>query len=179
MPRISRGKESCARAGKAFAWPRNTGARRGPQQRKQPRACEARGRHKHGARLARRRRARAGKAFAQLQFTGARRGPTAKKQPRACEAGCKHKHGARIAHRRCAMCRAGRSCAASLLLCWLLCPVPVFPFCIVRAGFLPCFHPSLPNFFLSNLFSFVAHAATGTPFSFRKENGGKEPRGAR
>ena len=63
------------------------------------------------------------------------------------------------------------------LLCWLLCPVPVFPFCIVRAGFLPCFHPSLPNFFLSNFFSFVAHAATGTPFSFRKENGGKEPRG--
>ena len=73
--------------------------------------------------------------------------------------------------------RAGRSCGSLPLLCWLLCPVPVFPLYIVRAGFLPCFHPSLPNFFLSNFFSFVAHAATGTPFSFRKENRGKEPRG--
>ena len=38
-----------------------------------------------------------------------------------------------------------------------------------------CLFP--PNFFLSKIFSLVAHAATGTPFSFRKENGGKEPRG--
>ena len=43
-------------------------------------------------------------------------------------------------------------------------------FCLIFRFFLPCFC-------LSKVFSLVAHAATGTPFSFRKENGGKEPRG--
>ena len=52
---ISRGKESCAQAGKAFAWPRNTGARRGPTAKNQPRACGAGQKHKPGARLAHRR----------------------------------------------------------------------------------------------------------------------------
>ena len=48
----------------------------------------------------------------------------------------------------------------------------------VRAFMLLSFALFLPHFCLSKFFSFVAHAATGTPFSFRKENGGKEPRGA-
>ena len=47
----------------------------------------------------------------------------------------------------------------------------------VRAFMLLSFALFLPHFCLSKFFSFVAHAATGTPFSFRKENGGKEPRG--
>ena len=49
----------------------------------------------------------------------------------------------------------------------------------VRARLFPLiFRLFLFGFCLSKFFSFVAQAATGTPFSFRKENGGKEPRGA-
>ena len=65
------------------------------------------------------------------------------------------------------------------LLCWLLCPVPVCLPCVLCAHFSLIFCLFLFGFCLSNFFSFVAHAATGTPFSFRKENGGKEPRGER
>ena len=156
-------------AEKAFAWPRNTGARRGPTAKKQPRACETRGRHKHGARLAHRRCARAGKAFAWPRNTGARRGPQQRKQPRACEAGCKHTRCANCPPQVRVRARRGeekdrvrdlltagaRACGA---FSSYLSPFPVWLL--------------LPQ----KLFSFVAHAATGTPFSFRKENGGKEPR---
>ena len=51
--------------------------------------------------------------------------------------------------------------------------------CLCARFFLLSFAFSCLAFCLSNFFSFVAHAATGTPFSFRKENGGKEPRGER
>ena len=54
---ISRGKESCAHAGKAFAWLRFTGAPRGATAKNQPRACGAGQKHKPGARIARRSRA--------------------------------------------------------------------------------------------------------------------------
>ena len=47
-----------------------------------------------------------------------------------------------------------------------------------RAGLFPLiFRLFLFGFCCAKVFSFVAHAATGTPFSFRIENGGKEPRG--
>ena len=52
-------------------------------------------------------------------------------------------------------------------------------FCAVCAHLSLIFRLFLPDFCLSKVFSLVAHAATGTPFSFRKENGGKEPRGER
>ena len=63
------------------------------------------------------------------------------------------------------------------LLCGLLRPVPVCLPCVLCAHFSLIFCLFLFGFCLSTFFSFVAHAATGTPFSFRKENGGKEPRG--
>ena len=71
-------------------------------------------------------------------------------------------------------CRA--FCARSSVLFWL--SVCLF-YVVCTRIFLLSFAFSCLAFCLSNFFSFVAHAATGTPFSFRKENGGKEPRGER
>ena len=51
-----------------------------------------------------------------------------------------------------------------LLFRGLLRPLPVCLFCVVYASSLLFFCPFLPNFFLSNLFSFVAQAATGLYF---------------
>src|SRR5699024_1517284 len=51
-----------------------------------------------------------------------------------------------------------------LLFHGLLRPLPVCLFCVVYASSLLFFCPFLPNFFLSNLFSFVAQAATGLYF---------------
>ena len=130
---ISRGKESCAQAGKAFAWLRFTGAPRGATAKNQPRACGAGGSHKHGARIARRSRAtcspqaRRKETDRANRFAGSRRTarciagdePAGADSPapgrrvrvlptagaRACAAEQRHKHGARFAHRRCACVR--------------------------------------------------------------------------
>ena len=51
-----------------------------------------------------------------------------------------------------------------LLFRGLLRPLPVCLFCVVYASSLLFFCPFLPNFFLSNFFSFVAQAATGLYF---------------
>ena len=51
-----------------------------------------------------------------------------------------------------------------LLFRGLLRPLPVCLFCVVYASSLLFFCPFLPNFFLSNLFSLVAQAATGLYF---------------
>ena len=71
------------------------------------------------------------------------------------------------------------ACGPSAGFVWIFAPVACLPvLCRLRGLFFFIFRLFLPDFCLSKIFSFVAHAATGTPFSFRKENGGKEPRGA-
>ena len=72
------------------------------------------------------------------------------------------------------------ACGPSACFVRAFMPVACLPaMCFLVRIFSSVFHPFLPHFCLSKFFSFVAHAATGTPFSFRKENGGKEPRGER
>ena len=65
----------------------------------------------------------------------------------------------------CPACRAiwqaGRSCAASRCYAGFCARCLFFRSALFARVFSLVFHPSLPNFFLSNFFSFVAQAATG------------------
>ena len=78
--------------------------------RNQPRACETRGRKRHGARLARRSRANCppqvcpaqARAFSLPEETGAVRGRAPGINRVRARRGKEKKHGARLAHRRCA-----------------------------------------------------------------------------
>ena len=200
-------------AEKAFAWPRNTGARRGPAAKKQPRACGAGQKHKPGARFARRSRAtcspqaRRKETDRANRFVGSRRTARciAGDEPAGADSPAP---GRRV---RVLPTAGARACGAfssylspfpvwlllrkSLFICrscrdgdFLACPLPRLCFrpadlviCCFFADFcahclfacsalfmrvfsLLFFCPFLPNFFLSNFFSFVAQAATGLYF---------------
>ena len=231
---ISRGKESCAQAGKAFAWLQFTGAPRGATAKNQPRACGAGQKHKPRCAtcppqvrgLARRRRA-GKKQTGRTRFAGSRRTARciAGDEPAGADSPAPGRRVRVLAHRRCACVRgwvktqtrwrelpgaAARACGAfssylspfpvwlllrkSLFICrscrdgnFLACPLPRL--CSRPEGLVTCcffadfcthclfsrfalfarvfslvFHLFLPNFFLSNFFSFVAQAATGLYF---------------